>query len=157
MHGKFFLSKKALFLIMALGAIIVAALISFIQPTNVSENSSTDISPLFSQSQGRVFVKDLHQHADSLSRKNIESILYNLVSDNGPDLYTATIRPGSYSMNTVAGGQTITTILVDVEPVRLTYSINIISQQDSQSTNISCAPFDQQMSNSNTCMDGSHP
>lgn len=136
----------------------------------------------------RVFIKDFHEldsFIDSESRYGIERRLYiNTVMEDphehgfddhghdsaassssepsGPahplDLYTGTIRPGSFS-NTTSGNTRTTELLVDIEPANLTYHVLIFKKKNNNyhettSTIITCASDDLAIDTSAVCRHG---
>lgn len=103
--------------------------------------------------RGKVFVKDLYKYIDSETKDSVEQTLYEHANGGVPDLYTATIRPGSYSKKVEPSRQTVIQLVVDVEPIKSTYNISLMSYHGIYSINIWCAAPEAQLSPSSKCKD----
>lgn len=109
----------------------------------------TQITSTINEGTRRVFIKDID--IDSINKdikKRIENALYeqSLYSNQGVyDLFTGVIHPESYS-TTVAGDITSTSFLVDVNPINITYLVNVNKMPNDLSITIKCAPKEKQIS-----------
>lgn len=106
--------------------------------------------------QERVFVADLYEYVGLETKESIERTLYDSIDRDKPDLYTGTIREGSFTKTTTASSQTISNLLIDVEPIKITYEVTLFGQQGRPSINVDCAPQEQQLVPSNECKDIHH-
>lgn len=131
----------------------------------------------------RVFIKDFYSYNDTIdseTRRIIERRLYtNIVGDTSlghsheaeqdgdslnissnegmHNLYTGVVRKNSLSKSSIKNTHT-TKLLIDVEPINMTYEIKVIKQDidghESRSLYISCAPKSLAMDSSIQCKGG---
>src|SRR5690606_2938351 len=108
--------------------IIVGSLLIFGQGSEET-TIRKPISQIPNDGTRRVFIKDFHTYEDKINlnlQDQIETTLYGHVAQEAPDLYTATIRNESFKESleySPKGNTFVKKMLVDVEPVKITYSI----------------------------------
>lgn len=147
-----YLSRKLL--ILTVGVLLFGVLVYYFWPKPAPNNTSSEAQSSLSVNpeQERVFIKDLHIYVDPTTQKSVERTLYLHIEKEAPELYTGTLRKESYHKSTSsANNQTTIDLVVDVEPVQLTYDITLVGYQGTYSVNIRCAPQEQQMVPSNIC------
>lgn len=151
LKGKYSRYLKVLFI---LGVILLIGIATYHFIFKKDPNTNINTPEWRPYGQGKVFTKDLHKYVDSSAKDFIEHTLHDLIHEETPTLYTATIRSGTYSKKTLTNGQVVKEMLVDVDPAELTYKIIVSSHQiGSNSVNILCAPQEQQLNKSAECSD----
>lgn len=136
------------------GILLVALLIYYSLPGGALNEAQTNNIISRPSSVKRVFIGNSDKYIDPKIKESIESSLYVYLNKDKPDLYTGTIRPGSNTKHFTQSQQTVTSFLVDIDPVKLTYKVTLISDQSgTPSLNIECAQWDQQLDKSNECRD----
>jgi hypothetical protein len=142
---------RIIVVLLILGVLIVG-LVIFLALNKPEEKKPSALIPNTSKYQ-RVFIKDIHLYVDDKTKDSVERTLYNFFEKETPTIYTGTIRPESHSQRTVASGQEIINLMVDIRPVESTYKLTLISYQGVYSVNIECAPKEQQLKPSWECKD----
>jgi hypothetical protein len=157
--------SRRLLLAGLIGLVLIVSLFVFINPFRSNDQSeidektnSVEKSAINKRSQ-RVFVQDFYKIQDFIdpqTQRFIEHTMYSYLIENQPDLYTGTIRAGSYSDKTDQKGISTTKLLIDIEPSMVSYEItmNANRKTDFQTVDIRCAPEEQQVDPSADCKDG---
>jgi hypothetical protein len=157
--------SRQLLLVGLIGLALVVLLFVFFnpfrsddQPETNEKTNSVEQSVINKRSQ-RVFVQDFYKIKDFIdpqTQRFIENTMYSYLIESRPDLYTGTIRAGSYSDKTDQKGISTTKLLVDVEPSKVSYAITVNANRktDFQTVDIRCAPEEQQIDPSADCKDG---
>lgn len=135
--------------------IVVGTLLVF----NQENKDSVDIPISQTPNDGnrRVFIKDFHTYEDRINhtiQDQIETTLYGHAAQEAPDLYTGVIREDSFKESLAyspSGNTFIKKMLVDVEPVKMTYAIEVRQQGTHTYVNILCAPKAEQLNPSAQC------
>jgi hypothetical protein len=136
--------------------IIVGSLLIFGQGSKET-TIRKPISQIPNDGTRRVFIKDFHTYEDKINLKlqdQIETTLYGHAAQEAPDLYTGVIREGSLKESLAyspAGNTFVKKILVDVEPIKMTYVVEVRQQGSYNYVNISCAPPSEQLIASSQC------
>ncbi len=128
------------------------------QPGVEEKRNPVEQSVINKRSQ-RVFVQDFYKIQDFIdpqTQRYIEHTIYSYLIESRPDLYTGTIREGSYSDKTDSKGMSTTKLIIDTEPSRVSYEITVNANRktDFQTVEIRCAPEAMQSDESADCKDG---
>src|SRR5690606_26509942 len=136
---------------------LVGGMIYYLTPKQASNENNPATSNINSNGKGRVFVADLHERVDIQTKESIERMLYGTLREEHPDLYTGTIRDGSFSETTLPSTQVQTMFLVDIQPAEVTYKVTLFSSPLGRpSVNVACASKQQQLVSSSECKDAYH-
>jgi hypothetical protein len=157
--------SRRLLLAGLIGLVLIVSLFVFINPFRSNDQPETDEKTnsveqsVINKRSQRVFVQDFHKVQDFIdpqTQRFIEHTMYSYLIKSRPDLYTGTIRAGSYSDKTDQKGISTTKLIIDVEPSKVSYVItmNANRKTDFQTVDIRCAPEDQQVDPSADCKDG---
>lgn len=108
----------------------------------------------------RVYIKNLYAYKDSIdadNRSKIETTFYNYAYIiGGVDLYTGTIRNGSFGKNNLPDGGYDAHMLIDVDPINVTYKISIAKNKVTDNRQIffiTCASKAEQKNKDAICKD----
>ena len=126
----------------------------FKQDSSNTQSSDINSSAISDIKVRRVFIEGLYALEPPINTEMIgiiERSLYTNVNQGVSDLYTGTIRPGSYSATSSSDGKKIISMMVDVEPVTMTYLVTAWEFQGSRSIDILCAPKEFQLNQSIIC------
>lgn len=121
------------------------------------EDGSASITTVYTGHE-KVFVADLYEYVSLETKESIELGLYTNIDIDQPDLYTGTVRDASFTENVLASGQTESSLLIDIQPIGVTYEIVLFSDPRGgrPSVNIECAPQEEQLDPSIECKDVHH-
>lgn len=119
--------------------------------------NSLPATPQVDTRTARVFTEELRKYDvrfDRTKQISIEQSLYSYVlgSSNSPNLFTGTVRPGSFSQSKTSEGMKYR-LYIDVHPVDITYEIELIDDINAETIPISinCAPQNVQKNTSVGC------
>lgn len=148
------IKRSHLLIIVVLALLLAIALVySMLTREGTPQDEGDSIRTERHTSTRRVFVKDLHTLAHPISPQSqqlAERRIYSHAAQDGPNLYTGTIRSGSYTSE-MSDGARITRLLVDIEPTKVTYSVFIREAEDARLAEVVCAPQAQQISPTAKC------
>lgn len=149
--------KRLISIVIGLLVLVAAGSLLIFGRGNEGATTNKPITQIPNDGTRRVFIKDFHTYEDKISSQiqdQIEVTLYGHAAQEAPDLYTGVIREGSFKESLAyspSGNTFIKKMLIDVEPIKMTYTIEVRQQGTHTYVNILCAPKAEQLNPSAQC------